>query len=381
MRATILGCGSVGSLIARISYEEGLFDRLTILDTSKDRVNSIISYFPNQYINSIVADVKDPVVLKHVVEDADVVIGALPGRIGFNVMSKIIEIGKNIVDTSFMKEDPLKLDSKAKESNVTVIPDCGFAPGLTNMIIGNVIDRVGKVDTIKIYVGSIPYKYVPPLGYIVSWSAEDLIEEYVRRPRIIKDGNIVELEPLSGYETLELYDFGYLEAFYTDGLRTMLVTFKNKVKHMFEKTLRYSGHLGKIKFLRSIGLFDEEPLNVSGANIVPKSFLAKLLDKKLRQDVEEIAIALINIIGKSDNKAFNFSFELISKLIKGFNPVSFLTAFVAAMISKALAEGKINREGVVPPELVGSYGILSKILDSLSEKGVIIRSNGLNINF
>lgn len=240
MKVIALGCGMIGSVLVK-NFADSLKDaKLVVSDKNEDRAKKTASNIRNATWISI--DSTDYTKLVEIIRGFDLVLGALPGNYGFLTMKAAIEAGVDMVDVSFTPENPLELDEAAKKAKITIIFDCGVAPGLTNMLVGYAASKLDNIKEATIMCGGIPEYPVPPLGYTITWSAEGLIDEYIRDVHIIEGGNVTVVPALSGVEEVEFPGIGRLEAFYTDGLRTLLQTF-SKAENMCEKTMRYPGHV------------------------------------------------------------------------------------------------------------------------------------------
>lgn len=250
-RIVLLGCGCVGYGFACLANGEFELNAYDASAANLARVKSLPGV-----VHAKLVDLSNPEMLRGVVKEADLVVDALPGRLGFKAMSMCAEECLDMVSVSYTSEDPLILDSEYRGCGAVLIPDSGFAPGISNLLVGRSVSLLGFVDEVFIYCGGLPERPVGPLGYAVRWSPEDLLDEYVRPARVLEGGKVVELDPLSRIEVVEVSGVGVFEAFYTDGLRTMLATLREKVGRMAELTLRYSGHAEKMKLLRVELLLD-----------------------------------------------------------------------------------------------------------------------------
>ncbi len=232
MNIVILGAGLVGTPMAIDLAKDSGFD-VTVADINKDALNKI----KNKYsISTIQKDLTDSQSIKEIVKGFDVVLNAIPGFMGYNTLKTIIESGKDVVDIAFFPEDPFTLDDLAKKHNVSAIMDCGVAPGMSNVLIGYVDHLLDKTETALIYVGGLPEVREWPYEYKAVFSPIDVIEEYSRPARYVENGNLVIRPALSDAEYLDFSDVGTLEAFNSDGLRTLAETID--APNMKEKTLR-----------------------------------------------------------------------------------------------------------------------------------------------
>jgi len=373
LRAIVLGCGNIGSAIARdlADSTDGL--EVSVADKNRDRAEAAASSMSGA--DWLAIDATDHDGLVEALGGFDLAVGALPGDHGHRAMEAAVEAGVDMVDISFAPEDPLALDGAAEEAGVAIVPDCGVAPGLSNILVGSAAAGLDGVREVHIMVGGLPVHPVPPLGYTVTWSTEGLIDEYTRRPLILEGGRIVEVPPLSGLEEVDFPGVGSLEAFYTDGLRTLLRTMAG-VESMWEKTLRYPGHVEKIGLLKALGFFDDEPMEVRGAWLPPRLMTARILERNLmRPEVEDILAMTVEVSGMSRGRGALFNYRVLDRYdrSKGVTAMARTTAYTASIVARKLAEGAIKGRGVIPPERLGMDAALLK--DILSE----LRKRGINV--
>jgi len=248
VKVLVLGGGAQGRVIAGDLARTLSQDEVTVADLRRPPLPVLAN------LKSEEADLSDPATLRRLISAADLVVGALPSRLGYAAMQAAIEARRDMVDVSFSAEDPLALDADARRVGVTIIPDCGLAPGLSNLVVGRVAASRERPDEITILVGGIAQDASRPFGYVVTWSVDDLLEEYVRPARIVENGAAVEVPVFSGYERLNVDGAGELEAFYSDGLRTLIHTIPG-VPRMGEKTLRWPGHADAVRPLVTDGSF------------------------------------------------------------------------------------------------------------------------------
>ena len=260
MNILVLGCGLVGRPMALDLAKEKLF-KVTVADLNKQSLDKIPNDLP---IKKIVTDFANNEKLKTLLKDCDIVLSAVPGFMGFNTLKEIIKAGKNVVDIAFFPEDPFELDALAKQNNVTAVVDCGVAPGMSNLLAGYVSSVIEKIETILIYVGGLPVVREYPFEYKAGFSPIDVIEEYTRPARYIENGKMVIRPALSDPEYIYFPEVGTLEAFNSDGLRTLAVTLN--APNMKEKTLRYPGHIEKMQVLREAGFFSKDEIEINGEN-------------------------------------------------------------------------------------------------------------------
>ncbi len=367
-KVVVLGAGMVGSAIAR-ELKRGF--RVTSVDRSKDA----LSVLKEKYgIESADADFGDLKRIKKLVADADLVIGAVPGFLGFQVFKQVIECGKNMVDISFFPENALELDKLAKKKNCTAIFDCGVAPGLDNLLLGYHYGRM-KVNSFICMVGGLPVTRTLPFQYKAPFSPIDVIEEYTRPARLVEHGEIVVRPALSEPELVEFPEIGTLEAFNTDGLRSLMFT--KRVSVMKEKTLRYPGHRDVIMALHDSGMFGTEEVHVKGVKVKPLEVTAKVLlpQWKLNPEEKEFTVMRIVISGKEKGREKTYTYNLFDRYDERENLSSMArtTGFTCAAAANLVLSGTCRKKGVVPPEVLGEdEKAVSFILNYLKDKGVFL---------
>lgn len=340
----------VGSVIAA---DLNLDFDVTVADISEDRLKSLEKDFG---VKTSQFDANDSLALRSKISEYDLIVGALPGFMGYNALRHVISSGKNIVDISFFPENPFELDELAKENEVTAIVDFGVAPGMMHFILGY-YNKTMQIDDFICYVGGLPVERTYPYEYKAPFSPIDVIEEYTRPARMIEDGKLVIKPAMSEAEYIEFPGIGTLEAFNTDGLRTLLKTMN--IKNMKEKTCRYPGHIGKIKLLKESGFFSEETIEINGMEIRPIDITNKVLfDKwKLNPDEEEITVMKIIIRGKNKGEKVKIEYNMIDRKDKktGFSSMARTTGFACTGAVRLFLDGKFDRKGIIPPEYIGEY--------------------------
>ena len=352
----VLGGGMIGSaMCADLSND---YD-VTCADYSTDVLKSIASKIK---VKTLQCDFSKAEEIKKAIAPFDLVIGAVPGFLGFEVLKTIIESKKNCVDISFFPEDALLLDELAKKNNVTVVVDCGVAPGMCNMMAGYHYKRM-KMTSYECLVGGLPVVRTKPFEYKAPFSPVDVIEEYTRPARYIADGKLVTKEALSEPELLNFEQVGTLESFNTDGLRSLALTMPD-VPNMKEKTLRYPGHIDLMRIFRESGLFSKEKISLplgegrgGAAEVSPLEIFSKLLFKewKYQPGEEDFTIMRVTIEGEEANQKVKYVYDLYDRYNKetGMMSMARTTGYTATAAVRLVAENKFTRKGISPPEYVG----------------------------
>ena len=287
----------------------------------------------------------------------------------------MVEAGRPAVDISFFDENPFELDAIAKEKGVTVVMDCGVAPGMSNIIAGYHHERM-KVDYFECLVGGLPVKRSWPHQYKAPFSPIDVVEEYTRPARIVENGEVVVRPALSESEFVEIDPIGTLEASNTDGLRTLLETMP--VPNMKEKTLRYPGHGRLMEALREGGFLSTDPVEVEGHAVRPLDVTSALLFPQwaLREGEAEFTYMRVTIEGTTGGRAQTVVWELLDRgdAETGETSMARTTGYACTACVHLVASGRFRRPGVTPPELVAAEaGVFEALLAYQEERGVVYR--------
>ncbi|WP_422448538.1 saccharopine dehydrogenase family protein [Thermoanaerobacterium sp. DL9XJH110] len=372
MKIIVLGCGLVGGVIAKDLAADGNLE-VTVADRSREAIDRVLRQAP---VRGEIVDFSKPGAVRDAVSDFDMAVGAVPGFLGYNMLKEVIEAGKNIVDISFAPEDSMQLDSLAKQKEVTVLVDCGVAPGMSNILAGYAASLMDEAESCEILVGGLPVERYWPYEYRIVFSPLDTIDEYIRPARVMENGRIVEKEALSEVELVDFPGIGTLEAFNTDGLRTLLKTMK--IPNMKEKTLRYPGHAEKMRMLRETGFFGSEPVEVGGVKVRPIDLTARLLFPmwKLKEGEKEFTVMRVTVKGKKDGREIKYTYNLVDYFDERTNTTSMArtTGFTCSIMARLVAKGQFTHKGVCPPEFVGqNHEVFKILLEELRKRGVIYK--------
>lgn len=353
MRISVLGAGLIGRVIARdLASEEG--SQISVFDADPDSLE-LVGRETHASIHQV--DLSRAGEVRSAVEDADAVVGALPGALGFEMLRAVVEAGKPIADISFSREDPLQLETLARERGATAVVDCGISPGLSNYFIGRAARDLNEVDDVSVYVGGLPFERRWPYEYSLVFSASDVVEEYVRPARLLEEGRLVTRPALSDVERIEVAGIGTLEAFLTDGLRTLLRTVPART--MKEKTLRYPGHAAKMELLRESGFFDTTPLEIpGGGQVAPRNVTEQLLLRAWArpEKAEEFTYLKVVVTGRKLGRVRRTTFELLDKThgATGTTSMARTTAYPCVVVARMLARGEYRDPGIRPLEMLAA---------------------------
>lgn len=341
----VLGGGQQGRVIATDLAARLPATRLTVADLRDPGLAGLPNLAWQQ------ADCSSPETLARLMAAHELAVGALPSRFGFATMKAAIAARRNLVDVSFCAEDALSLGAEARAAGVTIVPDAGLAPGISNLVAGEACARRGPPRELVIMVGGVAQDPSQPYGYCVTWSLDDLTEEYVRPARIVRGGEKVTVPVFSGMEDVEVEGVGRLVAFYSDGLRTLMDTLPG-VPEMGEKTLRWPGHVEAVQPLVAEGRLAEE-LRARCTLDPPEDLVVLLVRARWDDGTEEV------------------------RVVDRYDPVARLTAmarttaFTTAVTAHMLASGIVPPPGVQPLERVAAVPSAFRFMvDGLAAHGV-----------
>ncbi|HDN05317.1 MAG TPA: saccharopine dehydrogenase family protein [Chloroflexi bacterium] len=365
----VLGAGLVGSAIVYDLAQVKEF-QVTAADINTNSLEKIAN-LPG--VKTEQSDLSNPDTLRSLIKDIDLVICAVPGFMGYQTLETVISAGKNVVDISFFPEDPFGLDDLAKEKGVTAVVDCGVAPGLCNIIAGYVSDKLDEPDYYHCYVGGLPEIREWPYEYKAVFSPADVLEEYTRPARLVENGQEVIYPALSGIELIDFPETGTLEAFNTDGLRTLRHTLGFPT--MKEKTLRYPGHANLMRTFRESGFFSSDPVEVDGSQVIPLSLTSRLLFDQwfMKEGEKDLTVMQVVLKGKEKNKQVVYQYDLLDHFNEktGITSMARTTGYTCTIVARQLLKGMIPDRGICPPEYLGKIPhLFEDLLGEYQKRGI-----------
>jgi lysine 6-dehydrogenase len=370
-RVTVLGTGLVGSaIVADLAKDANL--TVTAVDANPAALERLAR---STDVRTQAADLRAPGTIAGLVADAELVVLAVPGFMGFESLRQVLEAGKPVVDISFFPEDAFLLDDLAKAKGVTAVVDCGVAPGMANIVAGYVESQLDQLDSYLCYVGGLPKVRHWPYEYKAVFSPIDVIEEYTRPARFMEHGREVVRPALSGVELVNLPGVGTLESFNTDGLRSLIRTFT--APNMKEMTLRYPGHASLMAVLRESGFFGTEPLQVEGQSVRPLAVTAKLLFDhwKLHPGEEDFTVMRVVLEGHKDGRQLRYTYDLLDSYDRKTNTTSMArtTGYTCTQVARQVLAGQFRQIGICPPEYVGrTPGCCQALLEGLAARNIVL---------
>jgi lysine 6-dehydrogenase len=351
MQITVLGTGMVGSAIVQDLAQEKNW-QITAVDRDQ---RALAQLKARTDVNTLYADLAQLGSVARAVRDADLVICAVPGFMGFTTLRQVIQAGKDVVDISFFAEDAFDLDAEAHERDVTAVVDCGVAPGLCNVLAGHAAQELDRVERYTCYVGGLPCERRWPYEYSVVFSPVDVLEEYIRPARMVEHGQPITRPALSEVELRDFPGIGTLEAFNTDGLRSLLHTLD--APNMAEKTLRYPGHANLMRVFRESGFLHTSPVDVNGQQVRPIDLTSKLLFEQWRLEPgqQDLTVMQVVIEGYRGETKTSYTYDLLDRYDceTGTTSMARTTGFTCAIVARQVARGLYTRKGISPPEYLG----------------------------
>lgn len=344
---------------------------VTVADRDGERLDRLRAEFP---VTAMQRDLSDPETVRSLAAGQDLVINAMPGFLGYRTLQAVLEAGRNVVDIAFFEEDPFALDALARERSAIAVVDCGVSPGMSNILISHAHHQLDETDDALILVGGLPQTRTWPFEYKAVFSPADVIEEYTRPARLVENGQVVVKPALSECERMDFPRVGTLEAFNSDGLRTLLTTIP--AKNMREKTLRYPGHAEKMALFRETGLFRTDEIEVNGQRVRPLDLTSHLLFKEWKLEAGEADLTIMRVVveGRKNGVRRRHTYDLFDTWDAATRTHSMArtTGYTATVTARMIVDGVFTRTGISAPEAIGAQpACVDFLLAGLKERGVV----------
>lgn len=375
--AVVLGTGMIGTTVVRELAKFPNIQRVTAVDGSQKNIDKCLQVADNPKVTGKLTNLQTKEDIYNVIKDADIAVACLPHSLSVTAVNAAIAAKCNLVDlVGSQFEEKMKLDHQAKEVGVIIVPGCGVAPGITNFLAARGIEMLDEADDAVMVCGGIPRHPLPPLWYQVVFRLESVMGLYTRPALAAENGKLVNLPPLSGLETMSFPEpIGECEAVVTDA-HSAAYTLKDKVKHLYEKTVRYSGHWRKMAVLAELGFLDQEPIEVNGDLVSPAKLTEKILEPKLHgQSNEDITVLRVTTKGRKDGVSKTYTWEMIDFYDHDRNITSMAktTAIPAMLVANWIANDRIKEKGIVPVEKIMIGERFDPFLSELNEYGIDIK--------
>jgi lysine 6-dehydrogenase len=381
MNILVLGAGMMGRAIAYDLAKFSKFQTITIADKDKKTIKNAEEFLKNKKIIFKNVDLnKSKEITKYFINN-DIVISAVPYFFNYILTKTAIETKTHFLDlggNNKIVEKQRNLFNSAKKNGVTVVPDCGLAPGLVSVITKDIFETLDKIEYVKIRVGGLPLKPRPPFNYQIVFSLNGLINEYIEDAIVLDNGNIITKKSMDEVEDIYFpKPFGKLEAFLTSGgCSTLPYTYKDKINYLDYKTIRYPGHCEKFKLLLDLGLGDEKPIKIVEQVVFPRKILISLLEKIIPSTGQDVVLCKVSGRGKKDNKRIDLEYLLIDHYDKINNITSMMrtTGYPVSIIAQMINNSIINESGVFTNEEIVPCKIFFK---ELEKRNIIIKKREL----
>ena len=357
MKFLVLGAGKMGQVVCYDLLRNRETTEVIAADNQRQNLDSLRKRFPDPRLTTVGFDASDTKRVAELMKPADACVGAV--HYGFNVeftkaaiaaRTHFCDMGGN----NRIVREQLALDAEAQRAGVSIIPDCGLAPGMASVVVAWGLDKWEWVDTVKIRVGGLPQDPQPPLGYTLLFSVEGLINEYVEPVRRLRNGKIEIIEPLADLETLDFPEpYGAVEAFTTSGgTSTLPETYGKRLKNLDYKTIRYPGHYPIVHALHRLGFFSSEKVDSPSGKITPREITGRLLTDSLPHNQKDVSLVRISFFGEDSGQRRTHDLTIIDLYDENLEITSMarMTAFPTAIVSMMQANGQITRTGVFPQE-------------------------------
>jgi len=375
MRMLVLGAGLQGSACAYDLLRQPGVERVTIADLRPERIPAFLKPSVGKRLTLLTLDVQDGAALRTAMAGNSGVLNAAPYYFNLEVAHAAIDASVHCADLGGNTEivfQQRKLDAEARQRSVSVIPDCGLAPGMVNVLAAEGIRRVGDAEAVKIYVGGLPQHPEPPLNYQIVYSLEGALDYYTTPSWVLRDGRPTRVDALSELEHVTFPPpVGELEAFHTGGgISTLPWTYQGRVRTMEYKTLRYPGHVAIMRPIRELGLLDLTPVKVKGKEVVPRdAFIASVSPRLTKPDGRDLVALRVEVRGRN-GKSVAWQLLDYSDQAHGISAMMRTTGYSLAITGIMQADGRVTTHGVHTPDEAVPFG---EYVAELARRGVEIR--------
>jgi lysine 6-dehydrogenase len=380
LRIAILGAGLMGRAAAwDLARQEKISD-LLLADADAGTLASARSFLEERGISpgrvtTLEVDLSSADGAARAMDGSRAVLSAAPYHMNADLATRAVEVGSSFCDLGgnpTVVDRELELHDAAQTAGITIIPDCGLAPGTSNVLVAALLEKLPDATEVKLFVGGLPSNPKPPLSYKLVFSPTGLINEYVEPCRVLRDGSICEVPPLTEAEFVDFPEpFGTLEARQTSGgTSTLPRTYQGRLRSLEYKTLRYPGHYTIMEGMLALGLLSREPVEVNGFPVSPRQLIEDRLAETLTDD--DTDVVLLRATARSDDGAV-VGFRMIDRhdQATGLSAMQRTTSLPAAITTLMLADGTISTAGALPPEKAVRPGLF---LQALAERGIRIES-------
>ena len=379
MRMLVLGAGLQGSACAYDLLQNPEVTEVRLADLHTDHLAQFLAPFSGDRLIFTPLDVRDREAVGALMRQCDAVMSAIPYYFNYELAEQAVDAGVHFSDLGGNTEIVFKqktLDAKAKAKGITVIPDCGLAPGMVNILAEYAIQQLDKVESLRIFVGGLPQRPEPPLNYQIVYSLEGVLDYYTTLSWVLRDGKRTQVKALSEIEPVRFDGtVGELEGFHTaGGLSTMAFRYEGKIPTLEYKTLRYPGHARIMEAIRELGLLELNPVDVKGVKVVPRDLVVAAMGPRLTKPNGHDLVAMRVIAeGQKAGKQKKIGFEMVDFYDEetDISAMERSTGYSLSITGQMQARGEIGKAGVfTPDEAIPPQ----QYIDELAQRGVTIKT-------
>lgn len=374
MNLLVIGSGLMGGALAFDLARSKNVERITLADLDLERARKTAAHIGSDRVKAIPLNVEYYDEVISAMAGHDCAIGAASYRYNYSISKAAIETGVHYCDlggNDDVVERQRTLHSTAREQGVLIVPNCGLAPGMANVLAAGGAKQFDKVDTMRVRVGGLPQHPKPPLNYQLVFSVEGLINEYSGQSVVLRDYKRAHVDTMTEIESIEFPPpFGTLEAFQTSGGTSLLPEmFEGKIRELDYKTIRYRGHCERFKQLLDLGFASSEPITVGSNVMTAKEMFFELLKRKLSGNDTDVVLVRASLEGIKDGRKQTLRYTLIDYFDTNNNITAMMrtTAFPTSIIAQMIVRNEIRDRGVLTPEQCVP---LRPFLQELKERGI-----------
>ncbi len=375
MRITVIGAGTIGSAIAWDLARRSDVSQVQVCDSRPGPLEKLHDHVRSPSLRTFQVNARDPQVLTPILKRSRCVVGCVAPSINAVLARMAVDLGIHFCDLGGSEEvldQQFELQEEARKKSVWVVPNCGLAPGLINIMCMHGVEQFDSVHSAHVRVGAIPRDPTPPFNFHLSYDAAKLVEDYTRPATCIAQGEMAQCQPLTGLEDINFPEpFGRLEAFHTSGgLSTLPSDMKGKVQNLDYKTIRYPGHAKQMRFLLALGFAEERTVDVR-THLTYRDILVRRLEKRLRLEEPDVVVLRILISGTKEGQDKTLVYEMIDYFDEEQNlsAMQRCTGFPVSVIAAMLASKSVSGGGVAPPERIVPK---ESFFNTLQERGLSI---------
>lgn len=379
MRMLVLGAGLQGSACAYDLLQDPAVEQVILGDVSFDHLPRFLDrYRDDPRLRLVTIDARRPDTVRPLLEGAAACMNALPYYFNVPMAGLAVAAGVHYSDlggNTAMVQEQLGLDAEARTRGVSVIPDCGLAPGMVNILAEDGIQALDETHSVKIRVGGLPQQPEPPLNYQIVYSLHGVLDYYTTPSWVLRGGQPTQVDALSEVEPVEFAEpVGTLEAFHTaGGLSTMADTYRGRIPTMEYKTLRYPGHADIMRAIRGLGLLDLEPVEVPGGSVKPRDVFITCAGPRLtRPEGRDLVALRVEVEGQKDGVARRVRYDLLDYRDdeNGISAMNRTTGYSLAITGLMQVRGEVRGAGALTPD----QGVpAAPYMAALAQRGIDIR--------